>query len=60
MAPKRFTFGGETNAWWETANITVNLDRQWLGLKGWISKRKGLRSRTTKKVLDEEAKLKLL
>jgi hypothetical protein len=24
--PKRFTFGGEKNAWWETAD----LDWQWL------------------------------
>jgi hypothetical protein len=55
--PKRFTFGGEKNAWWET----TSLDRQWLREKDYKAKRNRLRIRTQRlKNLDEDKKLKLL
>jgi uncharacterized protein YaeQ len=59
MAPKRFTFGGETNAWWET----TSLDRQWLRRqKGLIARRIDLGIPRTQrlKAINEDAKLKLL
>jgi hypothetical protein len=55
--PKRFTFGGEKNAWREI----TSLDRQWLRKKGYKAERKRLGIRTQRlKDLDEDKKLKLL